>query len=127
MYELTVGRYRETQILSESPGRILLMLYDGAIRASREAARAIQSRDYVAKAKAIDRAVAIISELSAGLRHELAPELCRNLELLYHYMVEQLTAASLKMDVAPVERVQRHLVDLRSSWAAAIEGESCEP
>jgi len=121
MYRANVSRYKQNQVMLSSPGEILLALYDGAIRFSRQAKVAIENRDAAVKGEKIGGVMAILAELTATLDHEQAPELCQQLEMLYDYLLEQLQTASLNMATEPLDEVITHLEKLRETWAEAVE------
>lgn len=120
MYRANVSRYKQNQVMLSSPGEILLALYDGAIRFSLQARIAIDNGDAAVKGEKIGSVMAIIAELTATLDHEQAPELCRQLEMLYDYLLERLQEASIHMDVLPLEEVITHLEKLRDTWGQAV-------
>lgn len=114
-------RYRQMQVETANPGRILLTLYDAAIRFVRLGIQQIQDGNIPAKGVTLGRAYAIVAEFIHALDHSKAPELCRNLEAIYNFMLEQMTEANANMDAAPLHPVLDHLVDLRETWAKAVE------
>ena len=52
--------YKETSVTTSNQIKLVVMLYEGAIRFLREAVGAIENKDIAAKAKACDRALAIV-------------------------------------------------------------------
>ena len=64
--------------------------------------------------------MAILTELSATLDFEKAPELCENLSRLYDYFIDRLQVAGRDMDVEPLDEVTAHLERLRDTWAEAV-------
>ena len=112
--------YRQTQVETANPGRILLTLYDAAIRFVKLAIEQIKDGNIPAKGITLGRAYAIIAEFIHALDHSQAPELCGNLESIYNFMLEQMATANLQMDAAPLEPVLTHLIDLRETWAEAV-------
>lgn len=120
MYRANVSRYKQNQVMLSSPGEILLALYDGAIRFARQARIAIENDDPAVKGEKIGSVMAILAELTATLDHEQAPDLCKQLEMLYDYLLERLQEASINMDVAPLEEVITHLEKLRETWGEAV-------
>lgn len=113
-------RYREVNVQTASRGQILIALYEAAIRHARRGAEAIRQGDVVKKGKDLQRVAAIVGELASTLDHEVAPELCENLEALYFYMQERISQANLDMDPAPAEEVAELLDTLRSAWVDAV-------
>jgi flagellar protein FliS len=81
-----------------APARQIVLLYDGAIRRTKEARRAIESRRVNERFIAIEKATAIIEALHACLDYERGGEIARNLDRLYTYVVVRLQRANLTDD-----------------------------
>ena len=120
MYGANVNRYKKNKVLLSDPGEILLALYDGAIKFCKQARIAIETNNPSQKGQKIGSVMAILTELSATLDHDRAPELCDNLARLYDYLIDRLQAASGEMDVAPLDEVTVHLQKLRETWGEAV-------
>ncbi|MDY0190557.1 MAG: flagellar export chaperone FliS [Desulfuromonas sp.] len=114
-------QYQQNQILTASPERILIMLYDGAIRFTRQAIMGIESGNRVQKLEGISRAMAIISEFANTLDHGIGGEIAANLDGLYAFMNNELSKANLKNDVSKLKVVEKLLVNLRGTWTEAID------
>ena len=71
--------YAQAQVNSASPEQILVLLYDAALRDIKEAMTALKVGDRSRKAKALDHAVKVVTELANSLRPEKAPEIAENL------------------------------------------------
>ena len=112
--------YLQNQILTASPERILIMLYDGAIRFTRQAIMGIEENRPSLKLEGISRAMAIVAEFANTLDHQMGGEIAENLDGLYHFIIRELTEAR-KGDVAKLRVVEGLLVDLRTTWVEAIE------
>lgn len=112
--------YQQNQILTASPERILIMLYDGAIRFTRQAIIGIEENKPSMKLEGISRAMAIVTEFANTLDHKVGGEMAENLDGLYHFMIRELTEAR-KGDVAKLRVVEGLLTDLRETWMEAID------
>jgi len=117
-----LNKYKQASVNTKSRGRILLMLYDGAIRFLEQAKLAMKQGKPNIKGEKISRAHAIISELNVSLDHGVASELCANLEALYMFMLDQLSQANKANDTAPVDVVIELLDGLRASWRQVVLG-----
>ncbi len=115
------NQYQNNHIQTASREQILLMLYDGAIRFSKQAKAAIKDNDIATKGKYIGKTMAIISEFSNSLDHDIGGDMAANLDALYNYMLSELSKANVKDDVAPINTVCSMLCELRATWAEAIE------
>ena len=120
MYGANVNRYKKNKVLLSEPGEILLALYDGAIKFCKQARIAIENNNPAQKGQKIGSVMAILTELSATLDHDRAPELCDNLARLYDYLIDRLQVASGEMDVGPLDEVTVHLEKLRETWGEAV-------
>ena len=120
MYGANVNRYKKNKVLLSDPGEILLALYDGAIKFCKQARIAIETNNPAQKGQKIGSVTAILTELSATLDHDRAPELCDNLARLYDYLIDRLQTASTQMDVSALDEVTVHLQKLRETWGEAV-------
>ncbi len=113
--------YQKVDAQTASPGQILLKLYEGAIRFTKQAKQAIEDGDPGAKGQYISKTMAILDEFITALDHDASPELCGNLERLYLYLIYQLTHANTTMDPQPCQVVIEHLTTLHDAWEQAVK------
>jgi flagellar secretion chaperone FliS len=112
-----VSQYRTNQAQTASPARVVVQFYDGALRFIRLGAQALAVRDYATKGRHLSRAHEIVSELQANLDPTRAPELCAELNRLYVYVLECITAANMKGDAKHLAPAIKVLEELRTAWA----------
>lgn len=115
-----IDNYQSTQVGTASPERLLLMLYDGAIRFSRLALEKMQCGDIAGKGMYIGKALAIVSEFQCTLNHDVGGEIARNLERLYVYIIGEFTKANINNDIKPLENAISILTTLRDTWTEAV-------
>lgn len=120
------NQYLNNQIATSSREQILLMLYDGAIRFSKQAKIAITEDNPSDKGKYIGKTMAIISEFSNSLNHEIGGQMASDLDALYAYMLKELSRANVSNDTGPIDTVCTMLCELRATWAEAIEINNAE-
>ena len=113
--------YLQNQIATASPEQLLIMFYDGAIRFTMQAAAAIEKGDIEGRSYAVNRAVAIISELSATLDHKIGGNIAADLDALYNFMIRELNRGNTKNDATPLAVVEDLLSGLRETWIEAIK------
>jgi len=113
-----LNMYRETSIKTAGQGRLIVLLYDEAIKQIDRAISALDSgkKHYDRVNAAITRAQEIITELSASLDFEKGKDIASNLFSLYIYFNQQLMAANLDKDSNPIKPVRNMLYELRSAW-----------
>jgi flagellar protein FliS len=108
-----------------SPARLIVMLYDGAIRFINEAAYAMQQRDYETQNTKLQRAQKILAELISSLDFDKGGEIAENLFRLYTYMYNQLVEANINDSRDRLEHVVHLLSELREAWdTIATESET---
>jgi flagellar protein FliS len=111
-------QYRQQQIASTPSDKILLMLYDGAIRFCEKAKAAIQDKDVQEANNFIIKVERILEELRSCL--DMDYEISHNLYSLYDYMYNRLMEANLKKDMTMIDEVSGMLSELRETWSQAI-------
>ena len=119
--------YFRTSVLTASKGKLLLMLYDTAVRDSRKAAEAIQAGDIQTKNDCIQRVMNILIELASTLNHKIDPKFSGELLNHYLYLQNRLYEGTSKMDAVPVLEVAEKLEELRGAWKEIIEKHPSKP
>lgn len=114
-------KYKQVSILSASREQILLMLYEGAIKFTKLAMKAIEEKKIADRGQNILRAYDIILELHATLDHKVGGDLSKQLEQLYLFMMDQYTQANIKGEMAPLQANLKVLENLYDGWKQAIE------
>lgn len=116
--------YRANAVLTASPGQLVLMLYDGALRALALAQVAFASADEPRRIETIHqqlmKAQNILHELQDGLNLEAGGDVARTLQQLYDYHGRRLFEANLRKQAEPVIEVERLLRELRDAWAEML-------
>lgn len=108
--------YRQTDILTSNPKRLVMMCYEGAIDNLKIAKRKLIDHEYEAKSRAVQKAQDIIDELSHSLDFEKGGEIATNLDNLYNYMTRRLLRAEVHREVEPLEEVTGMLEELKGAW-----------
>jgi flagellar protein FliS len=108
--------YQEVAIQTASPAKLVVMLYEGAIRFLNQSITAIQTKDLNLKRQSVDRAVAVIQHLQSTLDMGQGEEVAADLDRLYTYITSRVLDASGKLEVAPLEEAIKLLTVLLSGW-----------
>ncbi|MEM5947407.1 flagellar export chaperone FliS [Spirochaetia bacterium 38H-sp] len=118
-----INAYKQTSIKTASQGKLIIMLYDGAIRNIDSAIELLEqkTRQLDKVHNAIIKAQDIVTELAASLDMEKGGELASNLLSLYLFFDEQLTDANVRKDIEPLRKVRDMLASLRGAWAQVIK------
>lgn len=113
--------YKKTQINTANQGKLILMLYDGAIKFINKAIELIAQK----KANNIEtihnniiRAQEIIYELTSSLNMDVG-EISHRLFSIYMYINNRLIEANIKKSDKPLIEVKKYLIELRGAWEQA--------
>ncbi|HEY1763993.1 MAG TPA: flagellar export chaperone FliS [Opitutaceae bacterium] len=115
-------KYRENSILTAGPGTLVLMLFDGAIRAMGVAHAAFErSKTDFHRIEIINRellkAQAIFTELRGTLNHEIGGDYAKTMDPLYLYFKRRLIEANMTKQLEPLAEVEQLFGTLREAWA----------
>lgn len=112
----------ETGVAAASPHKLIVMLFDGALVAIRNASMHMKAGEIARKGAAISKAIAIVEN---GLRASLDPvaggAIAVSLDQLYDYIGRRLLSANLANDPAILDEVHALLLDLKGAWDAIGE------
>ena len=120
-----VKTYRANAILTASPGQLVLMLFDGAMKAMNIAKDAFDrpagdARRIEVINEQLQKAQAIIAELQGGLNLEAGGEFAKTLWRLYDYHQRRLFEANMRKQVEPLVEVENLVRQLRDAWAEML-------
>lgn len=130
MVEKGMSAYQEISFLTADPKKLILICYRQAILNLKAAREHYLAKEYEKKARALQKALAIIYELNNALDFEKGGSIARNLDELYKYMTRCLLEADIKKDPNVFASVIGMLEELESAWKAIItpdEGSDSKP
>nr|WP_091160745.1 flagellar export chaperone FliS [Paenibacillus sp. 453mf] len=110
-------KYRSSAVSTASPAKLLLMLYDGAIRFINAGIEGITNSDYQTANTNLGKAQSIISELNATLDRSMP--ISSNLEALYEYISHLLMQSNVDKNETPAKEALGYLKEMRETWAEA--------
>ena len=123
-------QYSQVQIKTANKGKLIVLLYQGAVRNMRKAVLQMEQKDMEGKGNSLIRAQDIVLELLYALDQKLLDEgndLAANLQRLYLYCYRRLIHANVQADPKIVEEVIALLVNLLEAWEQVVgEGESAD-
>ena len=108
--------YRNNQILSASPKRLIELLIEGAIKSIKIAELALPKNDFETVNKQLVKAQDIVLELQQAVNPAVDQELGEQLIQMYEFMFEKLVQANLTKDPATLELVRKMLEELAETW-----------
>ena len=121
-YATAQQAYRDSAVLTASPGQLVVMLYDGARRFLTQAGFAMRQKDLATANDRLRRAEAIIAELRATLDMS-AGEVAERLDAIYAFCQRHLLEARFERDGDRIDEVAKLLGELRDAWAEIAVGQ----
>ena len=113
-----VGTYQDAAVTTQSKGRLIVLLYEGAIKFMKLAIQELEANNYEAKGRYINRARDIINELNAILDTDAGGEIAANLRKLYLFIDNRLSEANIKRDPQMIREVITLMEELNQGWKA---------
>jgi len=118
--------YRQAATKTATPGQLVLMLFDGALRFLDRALVGFDLDDPLDSNLAINnnilKAQEILRELNASLNLDKGGEFAVTMRRLYNYYDLQLSQSNLRKDPEGVKLVIRLLTVIRNAWAEMLAG-----
>jgi flagellar secretion chaperone FliS len=112
--------YARTQNETASKERLMVLLFEAALRHMRTAAPALESRRYAEGLTAVAKASDIVTELMCTLNHQVAPELCQQLTAVYRYVHARLLVAQTDRDARAVRDAERAFIPVATGFGEAV-------
>lgn len=109
-------RHQLDEMLTASPSRLVVMLYDEAIDALNTAAAAARSDDIETRCNAVNTGIEIVGLLYMTLDIERGGDVARNLGAIYAHIINRLPQVNLNRDPRIAEEAVGLLMPLRASW-----------
>jgi flagellar secretion chaperone FliS len=113
--------YLRDAVLTASPEQLQLMLYDGAIRFTRQGIEAVEKQDWEQCFNGFNRAQRIILELLNSLNYEVDADLCKRVAGIYNFLYRKLVEACSNRDSVPARDALGILQFQRETWVMLLE------
>jgi len=107
--------YRKVDVETASQGRLIVLLFNGALQRAEEAKRELDKGNIEGVHNNLVRAQDILAELRGALNME-AGEVARNLDRAYEYFHHLLIQANIRKDVAPLDECINMMTEMRDAW-----------
>ena len=111
-----ISVYHENTVNTQSRGRLVVMLYEGAIKFLRHAQQCIDANDIPGRNRYISKTRDILFELNTSLDMEQGGQIAQNLRSLYNFIWRYLGDANLKNDPQMLDKVIGMMDDLAEAW-----------
>lgn len=117
-----LNAYKETHIKTASQGKIIIMLYDEAIRELDKAVILLEekTKEFDKVNNSILRAQDMVTELMVSLDFDKGGEIAQGLFSLYMFFNRQMMEANISKETEPLKVVRSQLSELREAWDQII-------
>ena len=123
-YDKIAKSYKAQSVQTASPGKLVLMLFDGYLRFTTAAVNSFEETDLTKKNEGINnnliKAQNIVTELQSSLDMSVPGELPGTLYRLYDYVLHQLRQANLQKKPEPIAEADKVIAELREAWAEML-------
>ena len=123
-YDKIAKSYKAQSVQTASPGKLVLMLFDGYLRFTTAAKNAFNEEDLTKKNEGINnnliRAQNIVTELQSSFDMSVPGELPGTLYRLYDYVLHQLQQANLQKKSETIDEADKVITELREAWAEML-------
>ncbi len=107
-------QYQEQSVKSASPDKLIIMLFDGAIRFCGKAHKSIGEKNFEEAGKAIYRCEDIMNYLINTLNTSIP--IAEELEKMYEYILYNFTQANLTKEISYLDEADKYLREFRETW-----------
>ncbi len=113
-------RYAQAERETASPERLMVLLFQAALRNIRTGASALEGGQAGEAGRLLAKASDIVVELHATLDKSKAPELCEQLGEVYRFVCQRLGAAALSRDARAAREAERAFAPIAEAFEAAV-------
>lgn len=108
--------YKQNQILNATPKKLVILLYEGAIKNLKLAELSAAEKKIEETSNTLIKAQEIIRELMVTLDFKNGGEVAENLNQLYDYFLTELIKANRSKDSESIKKIREPLEELRDTW-----------
>ncbi|MBU0936124.1 MAG: flagellar export chaperone FliS [Spirochaetes bacterium] len=125
MIQSPLTAYKETRVRTASPGQLIIMLYNEAVKQCDTAMELLEANlkekpQHIEQVnKAVNKVQDIVTELMASLDFEAGGDIAKDLFSLYVYFNRELMEANIAKDRKRIGSIRNMLDELRGAWVQA--------
>ena len=111
-----VNHYNNLNLNINDPYKLILILYEGALRFANFSKKAIKEENIEKKVKYLNKTIAIFQELINSLDFEKGGQIAYYLNGLYAYQMELLAKANAENNIEYIDQVIHVIKELIDAW-----------
>ncbi|QNK58361.1 flagellar export chaperone FliS [Paenibacillus sp. PAMC21692] len=108
--------YQNNKYTTASPHRLITMLYDGVLRFTSQAGKALNSKEYELANQSLKRSQDILYELISCLNMKDGGQIAENLRNLYLYAIDLTIKANVQKNSSYLSEVISIITELKGAW-----------
>lgn len=120
-YGTKTTAYLEADIMSRPKEWLIPLLYEHLLSSLRRAGVQIEANDIAGRAQSLDRASAIVLELSSSLNREQGGQIAAELSALYAFFVTEIMQIGITRDLTRLRKLCTIIEELLDAWTRAAE------
>lgn len=112
--------YRERDVLTATPGRLVVIVFDHLLVNLRRARAAMEANRVELRAESVASAREAAMELLVTVDLERGGTIAKNLQSIYVYVVRELMMLGSRNDTTKMDGLIRIVADLRDAFATIV-------
>jgi len=112
------NQYKEQSVMTASPGDLVTMLYEAAIKNVKLSKIAIEEKNYDLSNRHLTKSQDIVDELIKGL--DLKYGMANDLMQLYDYVISELVESNISKNDEKLDNVLDILNEMSDTWKMAV-------
>ena len=112
----TASAYRETEVLSAPPGRLVVITFDGVLASLTRARVGIAMSNHEVLQSAIDKARGLLCQLLVSLDRDRGGDIAKRLFALYLFVLGELLEISMHPELDRLDRNISLVRELREAF-----------
>lgn len=117
---LAVKRYASTRNETASKERLMVLLFETALKHMRVAAVALENGRTMEANEPLAKAADIVAELTSTLDHARAPQLCAQLTDVYMFVADRLMLGANTRNPKAVREAERVFAPIADAFSTAV-------
>lgn len=111
-----IQAYREAEVATDNPVRLVVLLYDQLLRDLQRALDAIAQNDIQRRTHELDHALLVVGQLQATINLSGGGEVAQTLDHFYNVVRGNLLFAASQGSVEVLEQQSRQILAVREAW-----------
>jgi len=118
IYGSKISQYKKTNVETATGLDLVVMCYEHAIRFIKQARDHYEKKEYMEKARALQKSLDIIGELKCSLDFDKGGEIAQNLDSIYNFLIKSLLQADIERNLEVFDYASKILSELKETWEA---------